>query len=66
MLSPEQQEILCNACPDAFFPANGSWGLRGCTRVNLGLASHDDVATALGMAWRNKAPPPLAASLDEE
>jgi hypothetical protein len=64
MLTPEQQEIMLGAQPDAFSPAAGAWGRRGSTVIALDQVEEDDLATALRMAWRNRAPKALVAELD--
>ena len=64
MLTPEQQEIMMGARPDAFTPAAGAWGRRGSTVIALDRVAEDDLRTALLMAWRNKAPKRLVAEFD--
>jgi hypothetical protein len=59
MLTPEQQEVLMSARPEAFTPAAGAWGRRGSTLITLDRVDEDDLQTALRMAWRNKAPKKL-------
>jgi len=60
-LSPEQQERYLCLYPEAFSPAAGAWGRRGCTLVRLECASARIVAPAVAAAWRNTAPKALAA-----
>src|SRR3954453_19114848 len=36
MLTPEQQQEVMRAHPDAFTPASGAWGRAGATTVRLG------------------------------
>ncbi|MCF8507638.1 MAG: MmcQ/YjbR family DNA-binding protein [Hyphomonadaceae bacterium] len=58
-LTPEQQQMLCAAEPEAFAPVVGGWGLKGATWF---YPKHADVSTAKGalwMAWRNAAPKSL-------
>jgi hypothetical protein len=55
-LTPEQQEMLMGAEPDAFSPSAGAWGRRGYTRVRLAAADQATLESALAMAWRNTAP----------
>lgn len=59
-LSPEQQERIVDAEPEAFVPVKGAWGRRGCTNVRLEVAGEDLVHRALKLAWRNNAPNRLA------
>ncbi len=65
-LTPEQQEFLIRAEPNAFKPANGAWGKRGFTIVTLSEAKEDDVRSALAQAWRNTAPKQLVRQFDEK
>jgi hypothetical protein len=53
MLKPEQQQMLIDAEPDVFEPANGAWGLRGSTKVKLSAADARTLRSALGMAFKN-------------
>ena len=66
MLTPEQQEVMMSARPRAFTPAAGAWGRRGSTRIMLDSVEESDLRTALGMAWRNKAPKRLVTETDAE
>jgi hypothetical protein len=56
MLSPQDQQLLLTAHPDAFAPAAGAWGRAGSTAVLLRLAPKRAVKTALEAAWRRRAP----------
>ena len=58
-LTPEQQQVLLEAEPNAFKPAAGAWGRRGWTRVHLAAVDAATLESALGMAWRNTAPKAL-------
>ena len=60
-LTPEQQEMLMAAEPEAFKPAAGAWGRRGSTHVRLAAVDRTTLRSALTMAWRNTAPKALAA-----
>jgi hypothetical protein len=62
-LTPEQQEMLIAAEPEAFKPAAGAWGRRGSTHVRLAAVDATTLRSALGMAWRNTAPKGLVAGL---
>ena len=55
-LLPEEQEVLVQAAPQVFTPANGAWGRRGATLVRLEAADAEAVRGALASAWRNTAP----------
>jgi hypothetical protein len=55
-LTPEQQADLLQAEPEAYEPAAGAWGARGCTMVRLKMAKQESVGRALLAAWRNVAP----------
>jgi hypothetical protein len=54
-LAPEQQQLLLEAAPGAFAPANGAWGRRGATLVQLAGADLHLVETALAMAMKGAA-----------
>lgn len=58
-LTPEQQQMLCAAEPEAFAPVPGGWGLRGATWFYPKLADAKTATSALWMAWRNAAPKQL-------
>jgi hypothetical protein len=60
-LTPDQQEALVEAAPDAFAPVKGAWGRGGATNVRLAKVDERRLKTALGLAWRNIAPASLAA-----
>jgi hypothetical protein len=55
-LTPEQQEVVMEAEPDAFKPAAGAWGRRGSTHVRLGAVDGRTLRSVLVMAWRTTAP----------
>lgn len=63
-LTPEQQEGFVDFAPKVFVPVKGGWGLRGATNVRLGAATAATLRPALEVAWRNVAPPALAAKID--
>lgn len=63
-LTSEQQELFLRVAPEVFAPANGAWGRRGSTTVQLARASAATLRDALAAAWRNVAPKRLAATLD--
>jgi hypothetical protein len=52
-LTPEQQEMLVAAEPAIFAAVNGTWGLRGYTKVSLPAADARTMKSALSMAWKN-------------
>jgi hypothetical protein len=52
-LSPEQQQRLVSANPGTFMPANGTWGKRGSTLVDLEKIDARTARSALRMAWEN-------------
>jgi hypothetical protein len=56
MLDPTQQERFVAQAPDAFVPASGAWGRRGCTMVRLAVVRSSAAREAIALAWRNKAP----------
>jgi len=61
-LTPEQQEVVMGAEPDAFKPAAGAWGRRGYTHVRLAAVNGTTLRSVLAMAWRNTAPKILLAN----
>jgi hypothetical protein len=52
-LTPEQQQVLIAAEPQVFHPANGAWGKRGSTIVNLEALDLKTAQSAISMAWSN-------------
>jgi hypothetical protein len=62
-LTPEEQEGLCTAEPNVFFPVNGAWGVRGATNALLQAARAGSVRVALMAAWRNVAPRALVSQV---
>jgi hypothetical protein len=63
-LAPEEQSALIDSEPDAFHPASGAWGKRGCTIVRLRQAKALTVRHGLLSAWRNIAPKKLVEKFD--
>jgi hypothetical protein len=55
-LTPAQQAEYVAAEPHIFVPVKGAWGKRGCTSVDLELATPKTLRQALRDAWRNIAP----------
>jgi hypothetical protein len=64
-LMPEQQEILMDAHPHWFTPAEGAWGRRGWTYVGLDGIDEETLRSALLMAWRNTAPRKVVADYEQ-
>jgi len=60
-LRAEQQEAMVSAEPTVFSTVKGAWGRGGATTVYLPRAKARSVRLALAAAWRNAAPPALAA-----
>ena len=48
---PDEQKALVKTYPAMFTVIPGKWGEQGATRVHLGSASEDAVASALQRAW---------------
>lgn len=65
-LTPDQQEAFVSAEPAVFVPVKGGWGLKGATNLRLRPAKAKSVKVALATAWRNTAPPRLAATITLE
>jgi hypothetical protein len=63
-LPPLDQEFFVQADPATFVPVKGTWGRRGATSVQLRTAGKALVQKALARAWRNTAPPKVAALHD--
>jgi hypothetical protein len=55
-LTLDDQASFLRAEPDAFEPASGAWGRRGCTMIRLKNAKESVVREAVIAAWRNLAP----------
>jgi hypothetical protein len=62
-LTPDEQLLVVQAEPDVFAPANGAWGRRGATLVDLKSARKRAVRTALAAAWRHRAPAPRTPTI---
>jgi hypothetical protein len=52
-LTPEQQQAMLAAEPDAFRPASGAWGRSGWTTAILAAATKPVLAAVLEMAHEN-------------
>ena len=65
-LTPDEQMLVVQAEPDVFAPANGAWGRRGATLVDLKAAHKRSVRTALAAAWRRRAPKQHARAISSE
>jgi len=57
-ITPVEQEMLMRAEPSVFTPVKGTWGLKGCTNVNLGAAEKTTLHRAI--AALGSSPPPRA------
>ncbi|MFZ1728228.1 MAG: MmcQ/YjbR family DNA-binding protein [Albidovulum sp.] len=58
-LTPEDQSLLIEACGNAAFPAAGSWGAKGWTKIALADVSAADLGFWMQRAWHITAPPSL-------
>lgn len=58
-LTPEQQDILCQAEPDLFSPVPGKWGESGWTVMQLMPVDAATLESALSMAWKSATPEKL-------
>lgn len=54
-LTPDQQQLLCEAEPSMFNPIENAWGRKGWTNLVLAKADMKTAKSALWMAWRNTA-----------
>lgn len=59
MLSRGEQDMLCAAEPEIFYPVPNKWGERGATVIRLAKADAATLRSALTMAWRRAAPEKL-------
>jgi hypothetical protein len=55
-LTPEQQHYFTKDHPETFVPANGTWGRKGSTTMDLKSVDKETLKKALSAAWRNAAP----------
>jgi hypothetical protein len=62
-LTPEQQEMLCEAEPEIFQSVPGGWGKGGSTRVFYRHADEPTLTSAMTMAWRLRAGPKILKRL---
>jgi hypothetical protein len=59
-LSPDELEMLLDACPKAVARTAGAWGARGHGHLDLAAADEATARSVTAMAWRRSAPPALA------
>jgi hypothetical protein len=52
-LTPDHQDVLTRAHPEAFTAVKGAWGRRGATYMNLGAVRAAVMRDALRAAWAN-------------
>jgi hypothetical protein len=58
-LTPEQQEMMCEAEPSIFRSPGATWGSQGWTEFAVAAADEPTARSALWTAWRNVAPKSL-------
>jgi hypothetical protein len=58
-LTPELQAGLIGSRPEAFYAANGAWGLKGWTHLRLDEIASAELKELLSEAWRLVAPKQL-------
>ena len=63
-LTLEEQEMLCTAEPDIFYPVPNKWGEKGATTIRLTVADETTLRSALTMSWRRAAPPKVLKEFD--
>ena len=63
-LSVEEQEMLCSAEPDIFYPVPNKWGEKGATTIRLQAADAATLTSAITMSWRRAAPPKVLKEQD--
>lgn len=61
-LTPELQAGVTGARPEAFYAANGAWGLKGWTHMRLDQVARAELEELLAEAWRLVAPKQLQAT----
>ena len=64
-LDPVLQEAMRAQLGDPVFPANGSWGRKGWTRLTLAPLAETDVASWMREAWFLTAPVTLRRQHEE-
>jgi hypothetical protein len=52
LLTADEQAILVEELPEAFFAIKGGWGRMGMTHVRLGIVDEEVLLGALQTAWR--------------
>ena len=52
ILTPDQQQEVMRAHPDAFTPASGAWGRAGATTVQLASVPEEALGEAMTLAWQ--------------
>jgi len=63
-LSVEEQEMLCAAEADVFYPVPNKWGEKGATTIRLAEADEATLTSAITMSWRRAAPPKVLKEQD--
>ena len=63
-LSVEEQDMLCAAEPDIFYPVPNKWGEKGATTIRIGAADQATLTSVVMMSWRRAAPPKVLRELD--
>jgi len=62
-LTPQEQQMLCEAEPAIFFPVPNKWGEKGATSMRLKACDATTLCSALVMSWRHAAPVKLHGEL---
>lgn len=62
-LTVDEQQMLCAAEPDIFFPVPNKWGEKGATSIRLAACDLVTLRSALTLSWRHAAPAKLHALL---
>lgn len=63
-LSIEEQEMLCEAEPDLFYPVPNRWGEKGATTIRLAAADRASLQSVITMSWRRAAPAKVLKELE--
>ncbi len=64
-LTSEHQEMLVEAEPGLFEPAEGYWGRKGWTYLKLAPADEGALRSVLTASWRNTAPQKLVKAFKD-
>ncbi|MBY9066293.1 MmcQ/YjbR family DNA-binding protein [Hyphomonas sp. WL0036] len=64
-LTVDEQQMLCEAEPEIFFPVPNKWGEKGATSIRLVKCDLTTLRSALTLSWHHAAPEKLRVLLEQ-